>query len=136
MARRGLCFLVLALSLTILRSEPPSETPDEDATEKPKCQCGKLRVEIVEIEKNSPVPALDVFIQPHVEDATGPLSLKARTNASGVASLTDVPCGIAVIQVSAKGWKTFGKRFDLEPRGTGECTAKVTLEPDVTPTDH
>lgn len=49
------------------------------------------------------------------------LEWKVKTNEEGKAALPPIPAGEVLIQVIAKGWKTFGRRYTLHgPKQTVE----------------
>jgi hypothetical protein len=49
-----------------------------------------------------------------------------RTNQDGIAAIPPIPQGELTVQVIAKGYQTFGQKFDVEEE---EKTIEVTLNP-------
>ena len=61
-----------------------------------------------------------------VRSSNGDFEANPTTDASGVASVSDVPFGKVLIQVTAAGWKTFGHTYDLNKK---EQTVAIDLKP-------
>jgi|SRR6516162_5870391 len=52
--------------------------------------------------------------------------LNLKTNEDGTVKVPDIPRGKILIQVVAKGWKTFGKWYDIDSEA---ITVEIKLEP-------
>jgi hypothetical protein len=52
--------------------------------------------------------------------------LNLKTNEDGSAKVPDIPRGKILIQVVAKGWKTYGKWYDIDSEA---ITVEIKLEP-------
>jgi hypothetical protein len=88
----------------------------------------KLRIHVTAAEK--PVGNASIYVRFPVaggmfhHDKLAELNLK--TNEDGSAKVPDIPRGKILIQVVAKGWKTYGKWFDID---TDAQTIEIKLEP-------
>ncbi|MGH9747025.1 MAG: hypothetical protein ACRD59_13065 [Candidatus Acidiferrales bacterium] len=88
----------------------------------------KLRIHVTASDK--PVGNASVYVRFPVagglfhRDKLAELNLK--TNEDGSAKVPDIPRGKILIQVVAKGWKTYGKWYDID---TDEQTVEIKLEP-------
>lgn len=82
---------------------------------------GKIQVTVHGGTSNSPVKGADV----HVRSSSGEFEDSAQTNNNGVASLSNVPHGTMLIQITARGWRTAGGQHVLN----GErLNVSVTLD--------
>jgi hypothetical protein len=88
----------------------------------------KLRIHVTADDK--PVGNASVYVRFPVagglfhKDKLAELNLK--TNEDGSAKVPDIPRGKILIQVVAKGWKTFGKWYDVDSEA---LTVEIKLEP-------
>ena len=103
-----------------------SSNPDKkDKNDVPKT---KLKIEITD-PSDKPVGNASVYIRfnipggPFRKDKLSELNLK--TNEDGSAKVPDIPQGKILIQVIAKGWKTYGKWYDINK---DEDTIEIKLE--------
>ena len=70
-------------------------------------QKGRIQVNVVG--NGAPVRGADVF----VKSGSGEFEETVRTNANGMAQLSNVPHGPLRVVVAARGWKTSGRQQDL-----------------------
>jgi hypothetical protein len=103
-----------------------SSNPDKkDKNDVPKT---KLKIEITD-PNDKPVGNASVYIRFNIPG--GPLrkdklaELNLKTNEDGSAKVPDIPQGKILIQVIAKGWKTYGKWYDVNK---DEDTIEIKLE--------
>lgn len=88
----------------------------------------KLRIHVTAADK--PVGNASVYVRFPVagglfhKDKLAELNLK--TNDDGSAKVPDIPRGKILIQVVAKGWKTYGKWYDIDSEA---MTVEIKLEP-------
>jgi hypothetical protein len=88
----------------------------------------KLRIRVTASDK--PVGNASVYVRFPVagglfhKDKLAELNLK--TNEDGSAKVPDIPRGKILIQVVAKGWKTYGKWYEIN---SDEQTVEIKLEP-------
>lgn len=88
----------------------------------------KLRIHVTAADK--PVGNASVYIRFPVaggifhKDKLSELNLK--TNDDGSAKVPDIPRGKILIQVVAKGWKTYGKWYEIDSEA---MTVEIKLEP-------
>jgi cytoskeletal protein RodZ len=89
----------------------------------------KLRIHVTAAD-NKPVGNASVYVRFPVaggifhKDKLSELNLK--TNEDGSVKVPDIPRGKILIQVVAKGWKTYGKWYDIDSEA---MTVEVKLEP-------
>jgi hypothetical protein len=103
-----------------------SSNPDKkDKNDVPKT---KLKIEITD-PNDKPVGNASVYIRFNIPG--GPLrkdklaELNLKTNDDGSAKAPEIPQGKILIQVIAKGWKTYGKWYDINK---DEDTIEIKLE--------
>jgi hypothetical protein len=88
----------------------------------------KLRIHVTAADK--PVGNASVYVRFPVagglfhKDKLAELNLK--TNEDGSAKVPDIPRGKILIQVVAKGWKTYGKWYDVD---SDALTVEIKLDP-------
>ncbi|MGA8142388.1 MAG: hypothetical protein WB987_00675 [Candidatus Acidiferrales bacterium] len=88
----------------------------------------KLRIHVTAADK--PVGNASVYVRFPVagglfhKDKLAELNLK--TNEDGSAKVPDIPRGKILIQVVAKGWKTYGKWYEID---SDTLTVEIKLEP-------
>lgn len=88
----------------------------------------KLRIHVTASDK--PIGNASVYVRFPVagnlfhKDKLAELNLK--TNEDGSVKVPDIPRGKILIQVVAKGWKTYGKWYDID---TDAMTVEIKLEP-------
>jgi hypothetical protein len=110
--------------------QPPPEKPSDNKKDsKPSDSATtKLRIHVTAGEK--PVGNASVYVRFPVaggmfrHDKLAELNLK--TNEDGSAKVPDIPRGKILIQVVAKGWKTYGKWYDID---TDTQTVEIKLDP-------
>lgn len=109
--------------------EKPADNKDNKKDSKPSDSgTTKLRIHVTAGEK--PVGNASVYVRFPVaggmfhHDKLAELNLK--TNEDGSAKVPDIPRGKILIQVVAKGWKTYGKWYDID---TDTLTVEIKLEP-------
>src|ERR1700720_1138031 len=89
----------------------------------------KLRIHVTATD-GKPVGSASVYVRFPVaggifhKDKLSELNLK--TNEDGSAKVPDIPRGKILIQVVAKGWKTYGKWYDIDSEA---ITVEIKLEP-------
>jgi hypothetical protein len=89
----------------------------------------KLRIHVVNAD-DKPISNASVYVRFPVagglfhKDKLSELSLK--TNEDGSVKVPDIPRGKILIQVIAKGWKTFGKWYEIDSEA---MTVEIKLEP-------
>ena len=89
----------------------------------------KLRIHVVSAD-DKPVSNASVYVRFPVagglfhKDKLAELNLK--TNEDGSVKVPDIPRGKILIQVVAKGWKTYGKWHEIDTEAT---TVEIKLEP-------
>lgn len=120
---------ILALSAAALPAWQEKEEKEEKGDkDKKELSYVRLRIEVVGGEKDEPVDNASVYVR-YPEDGRSIrkklIALNLKTNANGVTRVPPIPRGKAMIQVVAKGWKTFGKWYDLEKEGE---TIKIKLK--------
>ena len=141
-----LASLLLCASVTGGRSSAYSNSPhqqsqqNQSSTQEKTAQDGKkdskpsdpgttkLRIHVTAADK--PVGNASVYVRFPVagglfhKDKLAELNLK--TNDDGSAKVPDIPRGKILIQVVAKGWKTYGKWYDIDSEA---MTVEIKLEP-------
>src|SRR5260370_20420457 len=94
-------------------------------------QTTKLRIEVRNID-DRPVDRASVLVKFVEGRSVAKLGKKIRTswelktNQDGVASIPPIPQGQILVQVYAKGYQTFGQKFDVNDE---ERTIEVKLNP-------
>ena len=108
---------------------PPDKPTDGKKDTKPSDPTTtKLRIRVTASDK--PVGNASVYVRFAVagglfhHDKLAELNLK--TNEDGSAKVPDIPRGKILIQVVAKGWKTYGKWYEIN---SDEQTVEIKLEP-------
>lgn len=108
---------------------PPDKTTDSKKDSKPSDPTTtKLRIHVTAADK--PVGNASVYVRFPVaggifhKDKLSELNLK--TNEDGSAKVPNIPRGKILIQVVAKGWKTYGKWYDIDSEA---MTVEIKLEP-------
>jgi hypothetical protein len=102
-----------------------SNSDKKDKNDVPKT---KLRIEITD-PNGKPVGNASVYVRFNITG--GPLhkdklaELNLKTNDDGSAKAPEIPQGKILIQVIAKGWKTYGKWYDINK---DEDTIEIKLE--------
>lgn len=102
---------------------PKSDPPKPDPPKPPKDQQDELftiHILVTAGDKNKPVDSASVYVRYEENrkfrrDKLAEMDLK--TSAEGKVRVPYVPKGKILIQVIAKGWKTYGKWFDLTEDG-------------------
>jgi hypothetical protein len=115
---------------------PPQEKPPQDKpadskkdSKPPDPTTTKLRIHVVNPD-DKPVSNASVYVRFPVagglfhKEKLSELSLK--TNEDGSVKVPDIPRGKILIQVIAKGWKTFGKWYEMDSEA---MTVEIKLEP-------
>jgi hypothetical protein len=119
------------------QSSIPAKSTDKSTAEKPSNEkkdskssdlTTKLRIHVTAADK--PIGNASVYVRFPVaggllhKDKLAELNLK--TNEDGSVKVPDIPRGKILIQVVAKGWKTYGKWYDID---TDPMTVEIKLEP-------
>ena len=115
---------------TTSQEKPPQDKPtDSKKDSKPSDPTTtKLRIRVTADDK--PVGNASVYVRFPVaggifhKDKLSELNLK--TNEDGSAKVPDIPRGKILIQVVAKGWKTYGKWYEIDSEA---MTVEIKLEP-------
>jgi hypothetical protein len=116
---------------TTSQEKPPQDKPtDSKKDSKPSDPTTtKLRIHVTATD-GKPVGNASVYVRFPVaggifhKDKLSELNLK--TNEDGSAKVPDIPRGKILIQVVAKGWKTYGKWYDIDSEA---ITVEIKLEP-------
>lgn len=87
-----------------------------------------LRVEVTGGEPVEPVVNAEVYVRSDEPSHFDPLT--CHTNRHGVAQPSNLPRTKVLIQVTKKGWRTFGHHYDLDAEGP---VIKITLEKEPEP---
>ncbi len=115
---------------TTSQEKPPQDKPtDSKKDSKPSDPTTtKLRIHVIAAD-GKPVGNASVYVRFPVaggifhKDKLSELNLK--TNEDGSAKVPDIPRGKILIQVVAKGWKTYGKWYDIDSEA---MTVEIKLE--------
>jgi hypothetical protein len=109
---------------------PQDKTTDSKKDSKPSdSTTTKLRIHVTTAD-GKPVDKASIYVRFPVaggifhKDKLSELNLK--TNEDGSAKVPDIPRGKILIQVVAKGWKTYGKWYDIDSEA---MTVEIKLEP-------
>ena len=113
--------LLFAATTLLLGFAALPQEPEKKAKEKK--ETTNLRIEVTGGGSEKPVAGAQVDV--YVESEPEGESYNTTTNDAGVAKVSKVPRGKALIQVTADGWKTFGQRYELTKE---EQTIKIVLE--------
>jgi len=116
---------------TTSQEKPPQDKPtDSKKDSKPSDPATtKLRIHVVSAD-DKPVGNASVYVRFPVaggifhKDKLAELNLK--TNEDGSVKVPDIPRGKILIQVVAKGWKTYGKWHEIDSEA---MTVEIKLEP-------
>jgi hypothetical protein len=116
---------------TTSQEKPPQDKPtDSKKDSKPSDPTTtKLRIHVTAAD-DKPVGNASVYVRFPVaggifhKDKLSELNLK--TNEDGSVKVPDIPRGKILIQVVAKGWKTYGKWYEIDSEA---MTVEVKLEP-------
>lgn len=122
--RRLLPVFLLLSALTFALPAHGQEDKDKDEGN---AYCD-LRIEVVAGAKSEAVDNASVYVRFAREGKSERSKLRElnlKTNQQGVARIDRIPQGKVLIQVIAKGWKTFGKWYTLEKE---EETVRIKLE--------
>jgi hypothetical protein len=125
--------LICAAALLLFPPQPifPQEPEPPPTTKKEKKEKDKekkalvctLRIEVTSGDSAEPVEGADVFVKSEAPDTT--FQQAVRTNNRGLANLPGVPRGPVLVQVTARGFRNFGDRFELTQE---KETKQVSLE--------
>ena len=116
---------------TPAQDKPPEDKPTESKKDSKPADptTTKLRIHVVNPDAK-PVSNASVYVRFPVagglfhKEKLSELSLK--TNEDGSVKVPDIPRGKILIQVIAKGWKTFGKWYEIDSEA---MTVEIKLEP-------
>jgi hypothetical protein len=128
MAVRKRFLLVLAVFLAVSMLPAIAQEKQRDEKNRDEDARTDLRIEVVGGKKEEPVDNASVYLRFPREGKSVRsklLELNLKTNANGVARYELAPRGKVLIQVIAKGWKTFGKWYTLENE---QETIRIKLE--------
>ena len=113
------------------QDQPPQDKPTESKKDSKPADptTTKLRIHVVNPDAK-PVSNAAIYVRFPVagglfhKEKLSELSLK--TNEDGSVKVPDIPRGKILIQVIAKGWKTFGKWYEIDSEA---MTVEIKLEP-------
>lgn len=91
--------------------------------QEPELKRTRLQIEVTAGDPLEPVKNAEVFVTSESDNFT--FEETVTTNRQGVARLSGVPRGRVLIQVTAKGCKNFGNRYDLDQESQ---TIQIKLE--------
>lgn len=95
-----------------------SEVPSNE-----KKEVTKLKIEVKGKELGDPVGGALVFVRSEKNNGIFQVSVLSCEN--GIAKVGNVPRGKVLIQVTAEGWNTFGKKYTLD---SNERTIQIELD--------
>jgi hypothetical protein len=142
--RTGIILAAIVLCLSSARAQSTNSTdasaqqsaqdqdknkPAENKTDQKSSDPATTKLRIHVMGGDKPVGNASVYVRFPVagglfhHDKLAELNLK--TNEDGSAKVPDIPRGKILIQVVAKGWKTFGKWFEIE---SDAQTVEIKLE--------
>ncbi len=116
-------------SQTTSQEKPPQDKPTDSKKDSKPSDPTTTRLRIHVIADGKPVGNASVYVRFPVaggifhKDKLSELNLK--TNEDGSAKVPDIPRGKILIQVVAKGWKTYGKWYDIDSEA---ITVEIKLE--------
>ncbi len=128
MALRKRLVLLLAVLLAVLLLPGIAQDKQDKEEQHDEAARTDLRIEVVGGKKEDPVDNASVYLRfPRDGKSVRSklLELNLKTNVNGVTRYQSAPRGKVLIQVIAKGWKTFGKWYTLEKE---EETIRIKLE--------
>ena len=114
---------------TTSQEKPPQDKPTTSAKDSKPSDPTTTKLRIHVIADGKPVGNASVYVRFPVaggifhKDKLSELNLK--TNGDGSAKVPDIPRGKILIQVVAKGWKTYGKWYDIDSEA---MTVEIKLE--------
>jgi hypothetical protein len=112
--------LILFLPNAIFPQEPEpknkdkkenKESKENKENKEKKVSVTSLRIEVTALDLGDPVNSADVFVKSEAADTRFDRAVK--TNDRGVANLPGVPRGPVLVQVTARGFKPCGSRYEL-----------------------
>lgn len=98
--------LLLLIPCAVLSKEPAATASRQRIN---------LRIEVTAGDEADPISGAEVNVRS--ESVDSPFERTLQTNRSGVVTFKGVPQVKILIQVTAPGCRTFGKRYDLEEEG-------------------
>ena len=114
---------------TTSQEKPPQDKPTTSAKDSKPSDPTTTKLRIHVIADGKPVGNASVYVRFPVaggifhKEKLSELNLK--TNEDGSAKVPDIPRGKILIQVVAKGWKTYGKWYDIDSEA---ITVEIKLE--------
>lgn len=100
--------------------------PSSGLAQQPEQKRTRLEIVVTAAESSEAVAGAEVFVKSEAEDSeSGMFEETVTTNRRGLARLSSVPRGTVLIQVTARGCKNFGKRYDLNQESQ---TIEIKLE--------
>jgi ABC-type antimicrobial peptide transport system permease subunit len=112
------------------KSSPQQKSGSEDKKEPKSTNSTITKIRIMVTGDDKPVGNASVYVRYNEpggflhHDKLAEMSFK--TNMGGSVKVPEVPRGKVLIQVIAKGWRTFGKWYDIDTDGQ---TVEIKLEP-------
>jgi hypothetical protein len=103
-------------------------TPDEKKQKPDDSLTTKIRIVITGGEKDQPIVGASVYVrftEPKFLHKDKLVEMNLKTNLEGIVKVPEIPRGRTQIQVIARGWKTYGKWYDLQNE---EETIKIKLD--------
>jgi hypothetical protein len=114
---------------TASQEKPPQDKPTDSKKDSKPSDPTTTKLRIHVIADGKPVGNASVYVRFPVaggifhKEKLSELNLK--TNEDGSAKVPDIPRGKILIQVVAKGWKTYGKWYDIDSEA---ITVEIKLE--------
>ncbi|HUS10509.1 MAG TPA: carboxypeptidase-like regulatory domain-containing protein [Pyrinomonadaceae bacterium] len=102
---RGSLVLVFLILLVL-----PGTGSSQDPLKPNKEKKAMLHVVVTGGDKTRPVNGADVTVR----SGDGAFAENTNTNVQGAATVSNVPFGSIVIQITAQGWKTHGRHIDFK----------------------
>jgi hypothetical protein len=108
---------------------PTDQPAAQDKKETKSSDAATLKLRIHVTANDKPVGNASVYVKYHEQSGLFHreklAEMNFKTNEDGSVKVPEVPRGKVLIQVIAKGWKTFGKWYDIETEGQ---TIDIKLE--------
>lgn len=105
------------------QSAPPAQPGAQDKKETKASDATITKLRIVVTANDKPVGNASVYVKYYEQSGLFHreklAEMNFKTNEDGSVKVPEVPRGKVLIQVIAKGWKTYGKWYDIETEGQG-----------------
>jgi len=108
-----------------------SAFPQSDRKDKKQAVSSELRIEVTAGDSGQPVVAAEVLVRyvPEPGSAGKKMEANVKTDARGIAQVSDIPAGKIVVQISAKGYRSFSRWYEhAEKRQTIQIQHKVRTQ--------